>query len=149
MLSIFQTAKRFISTILVTLIVVTSTLTILPSSARAEGNLVEGNLVKVGDVTFLKCEGKDCGNMMSFAVGAISGSAITLMASGDTATLAAVGATIGHAAIATVAPLAVVAPTVAAAAPVLVPVAATAAAGYGAYKLWKSVSDDHMTVPEK
>ncbi|MBD2449832.1 hypothetical protein H6G76_22230 [Nostoc sp. FACHB-152] len=84
---------------------------------------------------------------MTWAVGAVSGSAITLMATGDTATLAAVATAVGHLAVTTVAPLATVAPTLAAA-PVLVPVAATAAAGYGAYKLWKFVSHDDTTKPE-
>lgn len=138
--SFVKRAKRLISTFLVTLLVVTSTLTTFPSSARAEGNLVEGNI----EINVMKCE-KDCGNMWTFAVGAVTGSAVTLMATGDTATLAAVAATVGHTAVATVAPLAALAPTFAPAAPVLVPVAATAAVGYGAYQLWQVVTHDQTT----
>lgn len=131
MLHKFQAAKRLIAICLVTLLLVTGALTISPTPARADT-----------DIVIVKCE-TGCDNMAAFAVGAISGSAVTLVATGNGG-LAAAGITaetaaIGQAATAAVAPLAVVAaPAMAAAAPILVPLGATAAVGYGAYQLWDS-----------
>ncbi|MBD2775919.1 hypothetical protein [Iningainema tapete] len=115
MQSIFQNAKRLISMCLVTLLLVTSAITILPAPARADNDFV-----------IVKCE-SDCGNMAAFAAGVASGSAVTLVATGGGGTVATVAgvseiAAIGEAAMTVVAPLAAVAaPAVAAAAPVVLP----------------------------
>ncbi len=132
MQTIFQSAKRLISMCLVTLLVVTSTLTISPASAKAD------------NVTIIHCE-SDCGstisNMAAFTAGVLSGSAVTVAATGSAGTIATgvMGgiAALGHtAAVAVVTPLAgLAAPALVAAAPVVIPVAATAALGYGAYRL--------------
>jgi hypothetical protein len=122
-----QNAKRLIVICLVTLLLVTGVLTISPAPARA-------------DIVLFKCE-SDCDNIASFTAGAISGSAVTLLATGNGG-LAAAGITagtaaIGQAATAAVVPLAAAAaPAMAMAAPILAPVAATAAIGYGAYQVW-------------
>ena len=128
MLQKFQAAKRLIAICLVTLLLVTSVLTISPAPARA-------------DIVLFKCE-SDCDNIASFTAGAIGGSAVTLLATGNGG-LAAAGITagtaaIGQAATAAVVPLAAAAPAMAMAAPILAPVAATAAIGYGAYQVWDS-----------
>ncbi len=129
MLQKFQAAKRLIAICLVTLLLVTGVLTISPAPARA-------------DIILFKCE-SDCDNIASFTAGAIGGSAVTLLATGNGG-LAAAGITagtaaIGQAATAAVVPLAAAAaPAMAMVAPVLAPVAATAAVGYGAHQLWDS-----------
>ncbi len=124
---------------LVTLLLVTGALTIAPTPAKADTDFV-----------IVKCE-SGCDNMAAFAAGAISGSAVTLIATGHgglaVAGITAGTAAIGQAATAAVAPLAAAAapamaaaaaPAMAAAAPILVPIGATAAVGYGAYQLWDS-----------
>ncbi len=131
MLHKFQAAKRLIATCLVTLLLVTSALTISPTPARADNDLV-----------IVKCE-SGCDNMGAFAAGALGGSVVTLVATGHgglaTAGISAGTAAIGQAATAAVAPLAAAAaPAMAVAAPILVPIGATAAVGYGAYQLWDS-----------
>ena len=141
MLHKFQAAKRLIAICLVTLLLVTGALTISPTPARADT-----------DYVMFKCE-SDCGNIAAFATGAISGSAVTLIATGHGG-LAAAGITAGTAAIgqvatAAVAPLAAAAaPAIAVAAPILVPIGATAAVGYGAYQLWDSYQKS-QTQPSK
>ncbi|MBD1809475.1 hypothetical protein H6F98_29060 [Microcoleus sp. FACHB-SPT15] len=118
---ILQNTKRLISICLVTLLLVTSTLLSFPAPARA-----------AGDVVIFKCE-TNCGNMAAFTAGVISGSAVTVAATGGGNVMAAAGMTaIGQVATTVAAPLAAVA------APIVVPVAATAAVGYGAYQLWDS-----------
>lgn len=118
---------------LVTVLIVTSAITMLPAPARADNDLV-----------IVKCE-SDCGNMAAFAAGAVAGSVVTVVATGSSGGVAAGGmiaemAAIGQAAITVAAPLVtiVTAPAVAAAAPVVVPVAATAAAGYVGYRAWQA-----------
>jgi hypothetical protein len=134
MQSIFQKAKRLISICLVTLLIVTSTLTVSPAPAQALGDV---------NVVF-KCE-SECGNMTAFAAGVASGSVVTLVATGSGGSLAAGAVTaIGHAAITAAAPLAAAAPALVGAAPILLPVAATTAVGYGAYRMWES-SSQHNT----
>ena len=119
---IFQNIKRLISICLVTLVIVTSALTISPAPAHAIGDL---------NVEIFKCE-SECGNMTAFAAGVASGSAVTLVATGSGGSIAAaVATTIGHAAITAAAPAIV-------AAPVVVPLAVTAAVGYGGYRLWNA-----------
>ncbi len=129
---IFQNAKRLISMCLVTLLIVTSAITMLPAPARADNDLV-----------IVKCEsGKsDCGNMAAFAAGAVAGSMVTVVATGSSGGVTTAGmiaeiAAIGHAAITVAAPL-VAAPAVAAA-PVVVAVAATAAVGYVGSLAWQA-----------
>jgi hypothetical protein len=124
MLNKFQAAKRLISMCLVTLLLVSSTVLSFPAPAKA-----------AGDVVIFKCE-TECGNMAAFTAGVVSGSAVTLAATGSGGGLAAAGMTaFGHAATTVAAPLvATAAPAVAAAAPIVVPVAATAAVGYVGYR---------------
>ncbi|QKQ77483.1 hypothetical protein [Nostoc sp. TCL240-02] len=94
------------------LLIVISALTILPAPAMA-------------DIAIIKCEqDSDCGNLAAFAAGVASGSVVTLMATGHTAVLAGAGAAVGSAV----------------AAPVLLPVAATAAVGYVGYGAWKALN---------
>ena len=136
MLRIFQNAKRLISVCLATLLIVISTITIFPSTASAA--VIEINVVK--------CEsGSNCSNIASFAAGAttgiVAGSAVTLAATGNTATIVAVGAAMGQAAITSLAPLVADAGTISAS-PVLVPVGIAAAGGYAAYQLWHNFSDN-------
>ncbi|MEH2096859.1 hypothetical protein [Nostoc sp.] len=134
MQSIFQKAKRLISICLVTLLIVTSALTISPAPAQALGDI---------NVEIFKCQ-SECGNMTAFAAGVASGSAVTLVATGSGGSLAAGAvAVIGHAAITAAAPLAAAAPALVAVAPILLPVAATAAVGYGAYRMWESSSQNN------
>ncbi len=122
---------------LVTLLLVTGALTIAPTPAKADTDFV-----------IVKCE-SGCDNMAAFAAGAISGSAVTLIATGHgglaVAGITAGTAAIGQAATAAVAPLAAAAaaPAMAAAAPILVPIGATAAVGYGTYQLWDSYQKSH------
>jgi hypothetical protein len=131
MLQKLQAIKRLIVLCLVTLLLVTSALTISPTPARADNDLV-----------IVKCE-SNCDNMAAFAAGAVSGSVVTLVATGHGG-LAAAGITagtaaIGQAATAAVAPLAAAAaPAMTVAAPILLPIGATAAVGYGVYQLWDS-----------
>lgn len=124
---LFASCKRLISLCLITLLVITSTITIFPSSARADVRSLEGNLWN-GDVVIFKCE-SDCGNIMSFVEGVASGSVVTLIATGQAGTIAASTAAIGQIATTALAPLTV------AAAPVLIPVAVTVAAGYAVHSL--------------
>jgi hypothetical protein len=129
--NMFQSTKKLITTLLVTLLLVTSTLTISPAQARADGG-----------TTIIDCSKSfqpKCGNRegMAFAAGVSVGAAI---GSGSVPGLSAAGITSGvtavvDAVVVTAAPLAAVA--VPAVAPVVVPVAATAAVGYGVYHLWK------------
>lgn len=120
---IFQNAKRLISICLLTLLIVTSALTISPAPASA-------------DIVIVKCEqGSNCGNLAGFAAGVASGSVVTLIATGQTAVLAgaeaAVGSAVAGAAIGTL-----TAVGSAVVAPILLPVAATAAVGYVGYSAW-------------
>jgi hypothetical protein len=134
MLRIFQNSKSVISVCLATLLILVSTITIFPSTASADNNFIK-NEIKI------ECT-SDCGNIFSFAAGMVSGSAVTVIAiTGQTGTLVATGAAIGQAAVAAMAPLTAVAGTVVSA-PVLVPVAATAVAGYTAYQLLHNFSDN-------
>ncbi|MCF2148947.1 hypothetical protein IQ276_021465 [Desmonostoc muscorum LEGE 12446] len=126
MQNLFQSAKRLISVCLVTLLIVTTTLITFPSPARA-------------DVIIFQCN-SDCG---SFTTGVLSGSAVTLAATGQTGTLVEAAAAIGQVAMTTAAPLAAASAAVVAAAPILVPVAATAAVGYGAYRMWESFGQNN------
>lgn len=127
---IFQNTKKLIATCLVTVLLATSALLSFPAPAKA-------------DIVIFKCE-TDCGNMAAFSAGVISGSAVTLAAtggsSGASATALSVGiTTAGHIATTVAAPLVTAAtPAVVAAAPIVVPVAATAAVGYGAYRVWEN-----------
>ena len=142
MLHKLQAAKRLISICLVTLLLVTGALTIAPTPAKADTDFV-----------IVKCE-SGCDNMAAFAAGAISGSAVTLIATGHgglaVAGITAGTAAIGQAATAAVAPLAAAAaaPAMAAAAPILVPIGATVAVGYSAYQLWDSYQKS-QTQPSK
>ncbi|MEH2408689.1 hypothetical protein [Nostoc sp.] len=107
----------------------TSALTISPAPARA-------------DFVIVKCEqGSDCGNLAAFAAGMVSGSAVTLIATGHAATLAVAGATFSSAAAAASGTIAAAGAAVGlVAAPVLVPVAATVAVGYVGYGAWKALN---------
>lgn len=126
---LFQSAKKLISMCLVTLLIVTSALTISPAPARADNALM-----------IVKCEsGSNCGNLAAFAAGMASGSAVTLMATGQAATLAAAGTAVGSA-VAAAATGTLTAVGSAVAAPVLLPVAATAAVGYVGYGAWKALN---------
>ncbi|MEH2291853.1 hypothetical protein [Nostoc sp.] len=86
------------------------------------------------------CEsGSNCGNLAAFAAGVLSGSAVTLMATGQTAVIAGAGAAVGSAvAGAAIGTLTAVGSAVAA--PVLLPLAATAAVGYVGYGAWKALN---------
>ncbi len=130
---IFQNAKRLISMCLVTVLIVTSAITMLPAPARADNDLV-----------IVKCESgvSDCGNMAAFAAGAVAGSVVTVVATGSSGGVTTAGmiaeiAAIGQAAITVAAPL-VTAPALAAAAPVVVALAATAAVGYVGSRAWEA-----------
>ncbi len=121
MQTIFQSVKRLISMCLVTLFAVTSALTILPTPAKAD------------NFTIIHCE-SDCGstisNVTAFTAGVLSGSAVTIVATGSAESIATgVGAAFGTAFVT------VATPALVAAAPFVIPVAATAAVGYGAYRL--------------
>ncbi|MEH2321216.1 hypothetical protein [Nostoc sp.] len=86
------------------------------------------------------CEsGSDCGNLAAFAAGVVSGSAVTLIATGHMALLAGAGAAVGSAVVAA-ATGTLTAVGSAVAAPVLVPLAATAAVGYVGYGAWKALN---------
>ncbi|MEH2213339.1 hypothetical protein [Nostoc sp.] len=125
---LFQSAKRLISMCLVTLLIVTSALTISPAPAQAA----------TGNVIVFNCEsGSNCGNLAAFVAGVGSGSAVTLIATGHTAVLAGAGAAVGSA-VAAAATGTLTAVGSAIAAPVLLPVAATAAVGYVGYGAWKA-----------
>ena len=127
---IFQNAKRLISICLLTLLIVTSTLTISPAPAQAA----------TGNVIIFNCEsGSDCGNLAAFAAGVGSGSVVTLIATGHTAVIAGAGAAVG-AAVAGAAIGTLTAVSSAVAAPVLLPLAATAAVGYVGYGAWKALN---------
>lgn len=127
----FQNTKKLIATCLVTVLLVTSTLLSFPAPAKA-----------AGDVVIFKCE-TNCGNMAAFSAGVISGSAVTLAATGGSSGVAATGlsvgiTTAGYIATTVAAPLVTAAtPAVVTAAPIVVPVA-TAAVGYGAYRVWEN-----------
>ena len=89
---LFQRAKRLITMCLVTLLIVTSALTISPAPAQAA---TTGNLI------VFNCEsGSNCGNLAAFAAGVVSGSAVTLIATGHAATLAVAGAAVSSATVA-------------------------------------------------
>jgi hypothetical protein len=130
---IFQNAKRLMTICIVTLLLLTNTLLSFPAPAMA-----------AGDVVIFKCE-TDCGNMAAFGAGVISGSAVTLAATGNGGVAAAGVSTgitaIGQAATMVAAPLvAAAAPAVVAAAPIVVPVAVGAAVVGGGYLLWQQLS---------
>lgn len=131
---LFQSAKRLISMCLVTLLIVTSALTISPAPAQAVGDI---NV----NVDIFGCKSQ-CGNMTAFAGGMLSGSAVTLIATGHGAVLAGAGAAVGSAAAAASGTIAAAGAAVgsALAAPVLLPVAATAAVGYVGYGAWKALN---------
>jgi hypothetical protein len=130
---LFQSSKRLISMCLVTLLLVTSTLVSFPAPARAAGN-----------VSFINCEsGSDCGNLAAFSVGVATGSAVTILATGGGHALAeAAMIVIGAGTAAAAPPAAAAVPAIAAAAPVAVPVALTAVAGYAAYNFLTSHQND-------
>ncbi|MEB3151711.1 MAG: hypothetical protein VKL60_22175 [Sphaerospermopsis sp.] len=135
MLRIFQNARRLISLCLATLLIVISTITIFPSTASADNNVVK-----------IECT-SDCGNIFSFVTGMFSGSAVTIIAlTTNTTSLVATGAAIGQTAVAALATLGTAATTVVSA-PVLVPVAATvaigAAGGYVVSQVVHSFNDNH------
>ncbi|QYX32987.1 hypothetical protein [Sphaerospermopsis torques-reginae] len=135
MLRIFQNAKRLISVCLATLLIVVSTITIFPSTASADNNVVK-----------IECT-SDCGNIFSFVTGMVSGSAVTIIAlTTNTTSLVATGAAIGQTAVTALATLGTAATTVVSA-PVLVPVAATVAVGavggYVASQVVNSFNDNH------
>jgi hypothetical protein len=142
MLRMFQNAKRLISVCLATLLIVVSTITIFPSTASADNNLIQNNLGNNGDFVLIKCT-SDRGNIFSFVVGAttgiFAGSGVTLMATGNTAILATAGTAIGQTAVTALAGLGAAA-TTALSTPVLVPVAATVA---GAYVVSQIVNKDN------
>jgi hypothetical protein len=144
MLRIFQNAKKLISVCLATLIIVVSTITIFPSTASAA----------VVEINVIKCEsGSNCSSTPSFVAGAIAGSAVTLIATGQAETIASSVivanavpiissvAAMGQAAVTTLAPLADAAGTIGAS-PLLVPVGVAAAGAYSAYQLWNSFNDN-------
>ncbi|MEH2002660.1 MAG: hypothetical protein V7L00_28655 [Nostoc sp.] len=119
----------------------TSALTISPAPAQA----ATGNLI------FFNCEsGSDCGSLGAFAAGVASGSVVTLIATGHTAVIAGAGAAVGAAvagagaavgsAVAGAAIGTLTAVGSAVAAPVLLPLAATAAVGYVGYGAWKALN---------
>lgn len=129
---IFQNSKKLIATCLVTVLLITSTLVSFPAPAQADTNIGINPKIQL-------CE-TECGNTAAFAAGVISGSAVTLAATADAGTLTAVGtaaATVGHAAAVGIG-AGITAAGHAVAAPVVVPVAATAAVGYGAYRVWEN-----------
>ncbi len=131
---LFQSAKRLISMCLVTLLIMTSTLTISPAPAQA---------ATTAGVIFFNCEqGSNCGNLAAFFAGVASGSAVTLMATGQAATLGAAFAAVGSAAGAATGTIAAAGAAVgsAVAAPVLVPVAATAGVVYVGHRAWKALN---------
>ncbi|MFM5983530.1 MAG: hypothetical protein ACKO9I_23820 [Sphaerospermopsis kisseleviana] len=135
MLRIFQNARRLISLCLATLLIVISTITIFPSTASADNNVVK-----------IECT-SDCGNIFSFVTGMVSGSAVTIIAlTTNTTSLVATGAAIGQTAVAALATLGTAGTTVVSA-PVLVPVAATvaigAAGGYVVSQVVHSFNDNH------
>jgi hypothetical protein len=120
MLRIFQNARRLISVCLATLLIVVSTITIFPSTASADNNVVK-----------IECT-SDCGNIFSFVFGMFSGSAVTIIAlTTNTTSLATLGT----------------AATTVASAPFLAPVAATvavgAAGGYVVSQVVHSFNDNH------
>ncbi|MEW5859342.1 MAG: hypothetical protein AB1861_18470 [Cyanobacteriota bacterium] len=135
---LFQRTKRLISICLVTLVLVTSTLLSFPAPAMAVGDVV-------GDVVMFKCE-SDCGNIAAFGAGVLSGSAVTLAATGSGGVVTA-GITAGTTALASTA-ITAAAPLTAAAAPVLVPIAAVGAFAYGAYRLVEGYQNN-QTQPSK
>lgn len=135
MLRIFQNARRLISLCLATLLIVISTITIFPSTASADNNVVK-----------IECT-SDCGNIFSFVTGMVSGSAVTIIAlTTNTTSLVATGAAIGQTAVAALATLGTAGTTLVSA-PVLVPVAATvaigAAGGYVVSQVVHSFNDNH------
>jgi hypothetical protein len=134
MLHKFQAAKRLIATCLVTLLLVTTTLTIFPAPARADVNACVTGCVGKVDVNV---DGEGIGFAAGLAIGGViaSSSVHGLIVDG----IASGGAALVHTLAVTAAPLAAVAaPALTAAAPIVVPVAATAAVGYGAYRLWEN-----------
>ncbi|MBE9234954.1 hypothetical protein IQ227_02580 [Anabaena aphanizomenioides LEGE 00250] len=135
MLRIFQNARRLISLCLATLLIVISTITIFPSTASADNNVVK-----------IECT-SDCGNIFSFVTGMVSGSAVTIISlTTNTTSLVATGAAIGQTAVAALATLGTAGTTLVSA-PVLVPVAATvaigAAGGYVVSQVVHSFNDNH------
>ncbi|MEH1938325.1 MAG: hypothetical protein V7L14_32400 [Nostoc sp.] len=118
----------------------TSALTISPAPAHALGDL---------NVEIFNCE-SECGNMTAFAAGVASGSVVTLIATGHTALIAGAGAAVGSAvlgagaavgsAVAGAAIGTLTAVGSAAVAPILLPVAATAAVGYVGYSAWTALN---------
>ena len=115
---------------IITLLIVTS-LTVSPDPAQA---------ATTGNVIIVNCEsGSNCGNLAAFAAGVASGSVVTLMATGHTAVLAGAGAAVSSA-VAAAATGTLTAVGSAVAAPVLLPVAATAAVGYVGYGAWKALN---------
>ncbi|MDF5734262.1 MAG: hypothetical protein PUQ00_00805 [Nostoc sp. S13] len=109
----------------------TSALTISPAPAQA---------ATIGNVIFFNCEsGSNCGNLAAFVGGMASGSAVTLIATGHTAVLAGAGAAVGSAVV-TAATGTLTAVGSAVAAPVLLPLAATATVGYVGYGAWKALN---------
>ncbi|MGQ4649052.1 hypothetical protein [Lyngbya aestuarii] len=132
----FQNTKKLIVTCLVSVLLVTSMLLSFPAPASALGNFVDiDSLVDIDSVTF-NCE-TSCGSTAAFTAGVISGSAVTLLATGSGGSVAAAGIT----GITVVGQAATTAATTVAA-PILAPVAATAAVGYGAYRLWENHHHD-------
>ncbi|MEH2062859.1 MAG: hypothetical protein V7K50_11335 [Nostoc sp.] len=119
----------------------TSALTISPAPAQAA----------TGNVIIFNCEsGSNCGNLAAFGAGVASGSVVTLIATGQTAVLAGAGAVVGSAvlgagaavgsAVAGAAIGTLTAVGSAVVAPILLPVAATAAVGYVGYSAWTVIN---------
>lgn len=134
---ILQNTKRLISICLVTLLVIASALTILPTPARADDC--------TGLVTICPSANLNLDNQATFAVGVVTGSAVTLAATGGGNAVAAAGTTaIVDVATTLAAPLATVAVT---AAPIAAPVAVGAAVVGGGYLLWQLLSQ--ASVPEQ
>ncbi len=136
----FSKAKKLILTLLAVILFITSTITMFPAPASALGDLHMENNVN------FSCE-SDCGSFVSFAAGVASGSAVTLMATGQGATVAGIGSIGGAIAhgIVSAAGAAATGGAVVAATPVLVPVAVGAAAIGGGYIVYQQIahSSDH------
>jgi hypothetical protein len=158
---IFQRAKRLISMCLVTLLIVTSALTISPTSARAEGDIITTT------TTIIDCRytvNPKCGNTnqnypeppilipkhhpagidIGFEVAVFLGTLIVSISADALGTVISTGA---HAVAVTAVPMAAAAahavavaaaPAMAVADPVLLPVAATVGVGYVGYRVWEA-----------
>jgi hypothetical protein len=152
MIRLFQNAKRLISVSLVTLLMIASSLTLFPTPAKAQEDIMTIQKLEITPAPLdVNCSGSykpNCGNTTNVnvalatgtALGAVAGSAATLSvvstagsvaglsAAGITSGLSAIGATVGGGMGAGV--------VLTSAAPVV----AAGAIGYGVYWLWDKLS---------